>query len=102
MSTTQYAKMLLDAVRNGTKFTLQFLVVGFKGKGDVYIKSCRITATKGSLAKLAVTFETSGPLTDADGWDFINGTLYTYSDFANGTIDMGGYLANGDLQPSES
>lgn len=93
MSTTQYAKMLIDAVRNGTKFTLQFLVCGFKVKGDAYIKSCNIKASKGSLAKLAVTFKTSGPLTDADGWDFINGTLFTYSNFANGTL---GYTNSAD------
>ena len=105
MSTTQYAKLLLDAVRNGTKFTLQVLVLGFKVKGDVYIKSCRITATKGSLAKLAITFETSGPLVDAQGWDFINGTLFTYSNFANGTLTVDGTVTNGTLQqvtPSQS
>ena len=105
MSTTQYAKMLIDAVRNGTKYTLQFIVVGFKVKGDVYIKSCRITATKGSLAKLAITFETSGPLVDAQGWDFINGTLFTYSNFANGTLTVDGTVTNGTLQqvtPSQS
>lgn len=102
MSTTQYAKMLLDAVRNGTKFTLQFLVLGFKVKGDVYIKSCRISATKGSLAKLSVSFETSGPLLDATGWDFINGTLFSYSDFNNGVLSMGGTVTDGVLIPSES
>ena len=100
MTTTQYAKMLIDAVRNGTKYTLQFLVVGFKVKGDVYIKSCKITASKGSLAKLAVTFETSGPLMDAQGWDFINGTLYTYSNFANGTLYTGGAITDGTLEPA--
>ena len=67
-------------------------------KGDVYIKSCRITATKGSLAKLAITFETSGPLMDAQGWDFINGTLFTYSNFANGTLTVDGTVTNGTLQ----
>ena len=100
MSTTQYAKLLLDALRNGTKLTLQFLVCGFKVKGDVYIKSCRITATKGNLAKLSVSFESSGPLVDDDSWDFINGTLYTYSNFADGTLNMGGYLNNGTLEPA--
>ena len=100
MSTTQYAKMLLDAVRDGTMFTLQFLVCGFKVKGDVYIKSCKITASKGSLAKLAVTFETSGPLMDAQGLDLINGTLYTYSNFADGTLYTGGAVTDGTLEPA--
>ena len=105
MSTCSYAKMLLDAVRNGTKLTLQFLVLGFKVKGDVYVKSCDIQSTKGSLAKLSVNFESSGPLVDDTSWDFINGTLYTYSNFDDGTLNMGGYLNNGTLQhdePSES
>ena len=102
MATCAYAKQLIDAVRNGTQYTLQFIVLGFKVSGNVYVKSCQITATKGSLAKLNVSFESSGPLSDAHDWDFINGTLYTYSNFSDGSIDMGGYLSNGDLQPSES
>ena len=102
MSTTQYAKMLIDAVRNGTKYTLQFLVCGFKVKGDVFIKSCRITATKGNLAKLAVTFETSGPLVDDNSWDFINGTLYTYSNFENGTLTTQGDFIEDQQTPANN
>lgn len=105
MATSQYAKQLIDAVRNGTKYTLQFIVCGFKVKGDVFIKSCKITATKGSLAKLSVTFETSGPLVDGEGWDFINGTLFTYSNFSNGTLTVDGSVTDGTLAqdtPSES
>ena len=97
MTTTAYAKLILDALRNGTKFTLQFIVGGFKVTGDVYVKSARITASKGSLAKLAISFESSGPLLDGTGWDFINGTLYTYSNFIDGTLDMGGTLTEGTL-----
>ena len=105
MSTSRYAKMLLDAARNGTKLTLQFLVLGFKVKGDVYVKSCDIQSTKGNLAKLAISFESSGPLVDDTSWDFINGTLYTYSNFADGTLTVPGTVTNGTLQhtePSES
>ena len=105
MTTTAYAKLILDALRNGTKFTLQFIVGGFKVTGDVFVKSARITASKGSLAKLAISFESSGPLLDGTGWDFINGTLYTYSNFTDGTLDIGGYVSEGTLSkqaPSES
>ena len=105
MATSQYAKQLIDAARNGTMYTLQFIVCGFKVVGDVYVKSCRIQTSKGSLAKLAVSFESSGDLLDSDTWDVINGTLYTYSNFADGTLTVGGVVANGTLQqvtPSQS
>ena len=102
MTTDAYAKMLIDAARNGTQVTIQFSSVGWRVRGNAYVKSARITASKGSLAKLSVSFESSGPLTDGTGWDFINGTLYTYSNFANGTIDMGGEVTSGTLQPSQS
>lgn len=105
MTTCQYAKMLIDAVRNGTKYTLQFIVLGFKVVGDVYVKSCDIQSTKGNLAKLSVNFESSGPLVDDNSWDFINGTLYTYSNFADGTLTVDGTVTDGTLQhtePSES
>jgi len=105
MATSQYAKQLIDAVRNGTKYTLQFIVCGFKVVGDVYVKSCRIQSTKGSLAKLNVSFESSEDLRDSYTWDVINGTLYTYSNFANGTLTVDGTVTNGTLQqntPSES
>lgn len=100
MTNSQYAKMLIDAVRDGTKFTVQFTVFGFKVKGDVYIKSCEIQASKGSLAKLSVSFETSGPLVDDTSWDFVNGTLYTYSNFADGTLYTGGAVTDGTLEPA--
>ena len=105
MATSQYAKQLIDAVRNGTKYTLQFIVCGFKVVGDIYVKSCRIQASKGNLSKLSVSFESSGDLRDADTWDVINGTLYTYLPFNDGDIDRGGYENDGTWQkdqPSES
>ena len=105
MATTQYAKLLLDAVRNGTKYNLQFIVGGFKVRGEVYVKSCSIQASKGNLAKLNVSFESSGPLTDSNEWDFINGTLYTYGNFSEGAMTVDGTLTDGSLvqdTPSES
>lgn len=107
MATSQYAKQLIDAVRNGTKYTLQFIVCGFKVVGDVYVKSCRIQASKGSLAKLAVSFESSGELRDSTTWDFINGTLFTYSNYDEAThtlITQGRFMTGeepgeGDLYP---
>ena len=107
MAKSQYAKQLIDAVRNGTKYTLQFIVCGFKVVGDVYVKSCRIKSNKGSLAKLDVSFESSGDLRDSDTWDVINGTLYTYSNFDDQTktlITQGRFMTGeepneGDLYP---
>ena len=98
MVKSQYAQQLINAVRNGTKYTLQFIVCGFKVVGDAYVKSCRIKASKGSLAKLDVSFESSGDLRDSTTWDVINGTLYTYCNFANGTLTVDGEVANGTLQ----
>ena len=100
MTTTEQAYRFVSAVRNGTKYTLQFIVCGFKLKGDVYVKSAKISAAKGSLAKLAISFEASGPLNDGNDWDFINGTLYTYSNFNNGTLTVDGTVSNGTLQPN--
>ena len=105
MTTCQYAKLMLDALRNGTELTIQFIVLGFKVVGSVYVKSCNIAATKGNLAKLNVSFEGSGPLEDGTGWDFINGTLFTYTSFADGTHTVDGSLTDGTLAqdtPSES
>lgn len=95
MADSQYAKQLIDAARNGTKYTLQFIVCGFKVVGDVYVKSCRIKSSKGSLAKLDVSFESSGDLRDSTTWDVINGTLYTYSNFDDPTKTLG-YLNEAD------
>ena len=95
MATSQYAKKLIDAVRNGTKYTLQFIVCGFKVVGDVYVKSCRIQTSKGSLAKLAASFESSGDLYDSETWDVINGTLFTYSNFDEATKTLG-YMTEAD------
>ena len=93
MAKSQYAKQLIDAVRNGTKYTLQFIVGGFKVVGDVYVKSCRIQTSKGSLAKLSVQFEGSEEIdTDSKGWDYINGKLYTYSSVIPGLINNTGIL----------
>ena len=105
MATCQYAKMLLDAQRNGTELTLQFIVLGFKVVGSAYVKSCNIATTKGNLAKLNVSFESSGPLVDDNSWDFINGNLFTYSNFENGTMTVDGTVTEGTMQhnePSES
>lgn len=102
MTTTDHAYRFISAVRNGTKYTLQFIVGGFKLKGDVYVKSAKITATKGSLAKLAISFESSGPLLDGTGWDFINGTLYTYSNFADGTLDSEGIFTEDQQTPTNN
>ena len=102
----QYAKQWIDAVKNGTELTLQFLMVGFKVVGKAFVKSCDPKGAKGSLANLSVKFEGSeGIDTDDQAWDFINGTLYTYSNYANGTLTVDGEVANGTLQqitPSES
>ena len=102
MATTQYAKLLIDAVRNGTKLTLQFIVGGFKLKGDVYAKSCNIQATKGNLAKLSVNFESSGPLVDGTSWDLINGTLFTYGNFSEGTLTTEGDFVQDQQDPTNN
>ena len=102
----QYAKQWIDAVKNGTELTLQFLMVGFKVVGKAFVKSCDSKGAKGSLANLSVKFEGSeGIDTDDQAWDFINGTLYTYCNFDDGTLTVDGEVANGTLQqitPSES
>ena len=90
----QYAKQFLDALKGGTELTLQFMVVGFKIVGKAFVKSWKANGAKGSLANLSVQFEGSeGIDTDDQTWDFINGTLYTYGNYANGTL---GYLTEAD------
>lgn len=102
----QYAKQWIDAVKNGTELTLQFIMVGFKVVGKAFVKSCDPKGAKGSLANLSVQFEGSeGIDTDDQAWDYINGTLYTYSNFADGTLYTDGAVTDGTLQqvtPSES
>ena len=100
----QYAKQWIDAVKNGTELTLQFLMVGFKVVGKAFVKSCKANGAKGSLANLSVQFEGSEEIdTDDQAWDYINGTLYTYGNFANGDLSTNGVFADGDLTPpSES
>ena len=100
----QYAKQFLDALTGGTELTLQFLMVGFKIVGKAFVKSWKANGAKGSLATLSVQFEGSeGIDTDDQAWDFINGTLYTYRNFADGTLYAGGAVTNGTLeQPAES
>lgn len=91
----QYAKQFLDALKGGTELTLQFLVVGFKVVGKAFVKSWKANGAKGSLANLSVQFEGSeGIDTDDQTWDFINGTLYTYSNYNDGTL---GYTEQADL-----
>ena len=102
MATSQYAKQLIDAVRNGTKYTLQFIVCGFKVVGDVFVASCRIKASKGSLAKLDVSFESSDDLRDSDTWDVINGTLYCYGTIESGTLDPNGEFVSGGQTPQNN
>ena len=95
----QYAKQWIDAVKNGTELTLQFLMVGFKIVGKAFVKSCDPKGAKGSLAQMSVQFEGSeGIDTDDQAWDYINGTLYTYSNFADGTLTVDGEVSNGTLQ----
>ena len=97
----QYAKQWIDAVKNGTELTLQFIMVGFKVVGKVFVKSCKSNDAKGGLAKLSVQFEGSeGIDTDSQAWDFINGTLYTYGNFADGTLYTGGAVTDGTLEPA--
>ena len=79
MTTDAYAKLILDAARDGTELTVQFTAFGWKVQGSAFVKSARIQTSKGGLAKLSISFESSGPLVDGEGWDFINGKLYTYS-----------------------
>ena len=107
----QYAKQFLDALKGGTELTLQFLVVGFKIVGKAFVKSWKANGAKGSLANLSVQFEGSEDIdTDNQAWDYINGTLYTYAPFNDGTLGfMGdektknGVVTDGTLeQPSES
>ena len=100
----QYAKQWIDACKNGTELTLQFLMVGFKVVGKAFVKSCKANGAKGSLANLSVQFEGSDGIdTDSQVWDFINGTLFTYSNFADGTLYAGGSVTDGMLeQPAES
>lgn len=98
----QYAKQWIDAVKNGTELTLQFLMVGFKVVGKAFVKSCKANGAKGSLANMSVQFEGSeGIDTDSQAWDFINGTLYTYSNYNEGTLSMGGLVTDGSLEPAQ-
>lgn len=96
----------IEALKAGTKFSIQFIAGGFKQSGYAFVESAEYAGSVGSLSAFRVSFKGSGPLTTNDGgWDFINGTLYTYSNFADGTLNMGGYLTDGTLQhdePSES
>ena len=102
----QYAKQFLDALIGGTELTLQFTVVGFKIVGKAFVKSWKANGPKGSLANLSIQFEGSEDIdTDSQTWDFINCTLFTYSNFAESALNTGGYVNNGTLQkdePSES
>jgi len=83
----QYTKQWIDACKNGTELTLQFLMVGFKIVGKAFVKSCKANGAKGSLANLSVQFEGSeGINTNSQAWDYINGTAYSYDDFADGTL----------------
>lgn len=99
----QYAKWWIDACKNGVELDLQFLMVGFKVVGKAFVKSCKANGPKGSLAKFSVQFEGSEEIdTDSQAWDFINGTLYTYSNFDDGTLEMGGSVTNGTLANTSS
>ena len=99
----QYAKQWIDAVKNGTELTLQFLMVGFKVVGKAFVKSCKANGAKGSLANLSVQFEGSeGIDTDSQAWDFINGTLYTYGTVEPGTLDPNGDFVSGGQTPQNN
>lgn len=97
----QYAKQWIDAVKNGTELTLQFLFVGFKIIGNAFVKSCNAKGSKASLANLSVQFEGSeGIDTDSKTWDLIHETMYTYSSFADGTLYTDKVVNNGTLEPA--
>lgn len=88
MADSHYAEMLCDAATAGTTFTAEFICAGFKRKGTVLVKSCKMTGSKGSLAQLSASLQGSGPLinANADGWDYHAGNLYTYSPYSDGTL----------------
>ena len=89
----QYAKQWIDACKNGTELTIQFLMVGFKVVGKAFVRSCKSNGAKGSLANLSVQFEGSEDIdTESQAWDYINGTLYCY-----GTVTQGTLTPNGDF-----
>ena len=97
----QYAKQFLDALKDGTELTLQFLIVGFKVVGKAFVADWDAKGAKGSLANLSIQFEGSEDLdTDDQTWDYINGTLYTYGNFADGTLYAGGAVTDGTLEPA--
>lgn len=99
----QYAKQWIDACKNGTELTLQFLMVGFKIVGKAFVKSCDPKGSKGSLANLSVQFEGSEDIdTDSQAWDFINGTLYTYGEVTAGTLDPKGEFVSGGQTPQNN
>lgn len=88
MADSNYAEMLCDAATAGTLFTAEFICAGFKRKGTVLVKSCKMNGNKGSLAKLSAQFQGSGPLINGngDGWDYHAGNFYTYSQYSDGTL----------------
>ena len=99
----QYAKQWIDACKNGTELTLQFLMVGFKIVGKAFVKSCKSNGAKGSLANLSVQFEGSeGIDTDDDTWDYINGTLYCYGEVTAGTLDPNGEFIEDSQTPQNN
>lgn len=100
MAQSNYAKMLVDAVKNGTTFTAEFVCAGFKRKGTVLVKSCKIQGDVGGLAQMSGSFQGSGPILDgdADGWDYHAGNLYTYSPYANNAITVDGTVTSNALQ----
>lgn len=99
----QYAKWWIDACKNGVELELQFLMVGFKIVGKALVKSCKANGAKGSLATFRVQFDGSEDIdTDEQTWDYINGTLYTYSNFADGTLTVEGSVTDGTLAYSTS
>lgn len=89
----QYTKQLLNALIDGTELTLQFILGGFKIVGNAFVKSWKPNGAKGNLANLSVQFEGSEEIdTDSEGWDYINGKLYTYSTVLPGLINNTGIL----------
>ena len=96
MADSRYAEMLCDAATAGTLFTAEFICAGFKRKGEVLVKLCKMKGQKGSLAQLSAQLQGSGPLLNAnnDGWDYHAGNLYTYAPFAEGAL---GYQTEADM-----
>lgn len=94
---SEQSHKFINALKEGKELTLQFILGGFKQKGKAFIKSIEFTGNIGSLSSYSVAFEGSDALEDAAGMDLINGMLYSYSNFADGTLITQGTVEDGTL-----